>query len=162
MWSLSKFLISVVIKKKLIMHFFQDKCPPTCSVAPMNWECECPWPESPPNSLLTADSINKISRNPEKLHSQNQDAENYKQINKKKDMVTEFNHSSVIWFLERMKCSLPKQMRSSANGNSISGGILSKLLALSKDSLTSGTMCMSTVANNTPPPMQRTIPEDRY
>ena len=53
-------------------------------------------------------------------------------------------------------------MRSSANGNSISGGILSKLLALSKDSLTSGTMCMSTVANNTPPPMQRTIPEDRY
>ena len=52
-------------------------------------------------------------------------------------------------------------MSSSAKGNSISTGIMPRVVALSKDSLTSVTMWMNTVESNTPPPKHNTIPVKR-
>ena len=50
------------------------------------------------------------------------------------------------------------QMRSSANGKSISKGIMPNVVAFSNDSLTSLTMWMNTVESNTPPPKHNTNP----
>ena len=53
---------------------------------------------------------------------------------------------------------LPRPMRSSAKGYSSVPGSMARAVARAMLSLTSRTMCSSTVLSNTPPPKQSTIP----